>query len=428
MDARTIQQHGRESYVYLYPLVKNYLSIWQFALDAGGSQYKGPPNHINNVARVFTPDDTGVITPNSDTPYSFLILDLGTEPIVVTLPAVEAGRYYSLQIVDLYTHNVDYVGTRRDGNGGGNFLIAGPGWQGDVPAGTNRVIRLSTILAYSQFRTQLFNAADIGAVARIQSGYHAQPLSSFVGAPAPATPPAIAWPDISEVTFDSAFWQIANFLLRFCPPLPAEADLRAGLASLGLGTEAGPDPAVAAALAAGGKQGRTDIETYLSHVTTSVGLFGTPAEMAGRYLQRAAGAMGGIYGNSAEETVYPSYMLDTDGKPFDSSKHDYRMRFPPGQLPPVDAFWSVTMYDAVTRFLIRNPLDRYLINSTMLDTLVRDTDGGITLYLQRASPGAALEANWLPAPDGLMAVVMRLYLPRPEVASGAWKEPPITRA
>ena len=429
-EARAI---GKEAYVYLYPIVKNYLSIYQFGIDAKGSQYKGPINQVNNVARVFTPDDTGVITPNSDTPYSFLVLDLRAEPILVSLPAVEPGRYYSFQLVDLYTNNVDYLGTRIDGNGGGDFLIAGPGWKGTAPRGVNRVIKLETELAYCQVRTQLFDPADIDKVAAIQSEYAARPLSACPGQPAAEPAAGIDWPVISEESFEERFWDYANFLLPFCPPLATESGIRGRLTEIGLGeTAAWPpaslDPAVAAAVVEGGRQGLAEIAEYLSRVTTSVGLFGSPKEMAGHYLQRAAGAMGGIYGNSPGETVYPSYILDVDGKPYDGASHDYRLRFEPGKLPPVDAFWSVTMYDAVTRFLVRNPIDRYLINSTMLDELVRDPDGGITLQLQNKPPEPAREPNWLPAPAGPFSVVMRLYLPRPEVVSGDWVAPAITRA
>lgn len=149
-------------------------------LDPSGSQYKGPMNQIHNVARVFTPKDTGVATPNSDTPYSFLIMDLRAEPLVVTLPAVEAGRYYSLQLVDLYSHNVDYLGTRIDGNEGGDFLIAGPGWKGEVPKGIRRVVRIPTEIMFSQFRTQLYNFGDIERVKEIQAGYKVRPLSEYL--------------------------------------------------------------------------------------------------------------------------------------------------------------------------------------------------------------------------------------------------------
>lgn len=432
-DYGTTPEIYRQAYVYAYPLVKNYLSIYQFAIDRTGGQYKGPPNQVNNVARVFTPADTGVITPNSDTPYSFLILDLRAEPIVVTLPRIDKNRYYSLQLVDLYTNNVDYIGTRRDGNGGGNFLLAGPDWKGDVPPGITRVVRFSTGMGFSQFRTKLFDPSDIDAVKKIQAGYRAVPLSSFLGKAPPPPAPRIAYPPIDDAGFDRDFWRYANFLLQFAPPIRGEEDLRARLAAAGIDggkpwPPAGASAATLADIAAGSAAGRKDVETSLSRVTSSAGLFGTPEEMQGKYIERAVGAMGGIYGNSLEETLYPSYTADEQGLPYDASRNNYTLTFPAGQLPPVDAFWSVTMYDMKSQLLVDNPLDRYLINSPMLQRLSRNADGSITLYLQHASPGAAREANWLPAPNGPMGVVMRLYLPKQEVLSGAWKAPPIVRA
>jgi len=424
---------AREAYIYAFPIAQNYLTIYQFALDPTGSQYKGPPNEVHNVARVFTPADTAVITVNSDTPYSFLVMDLRAEPLVVTLPKVEANRYYSLQLVDLYTHNVDYIGTRTDGNDGGDFLVAGPDWNGATPAGIKRLVRIPTQLMYSQFRTQLFDPADMEAVKRIQQGYKARPLSAYLNQASPPQPPRIDYPPINTGTFEPQFWQYVNFLLQFCPTLSSEQDLRAQLARIGVGPglpwpPAGLSPEVVSAIEAGRQEARKALEERLLKTTTSVGLFGTPQEMAGKYMERAIGARGGIYGNSTEETVYPSYVTDETGQRFDAGTSKYTLRFAPGQLPPVNAFWSVTMYDANTQLLVDNPLDRYLINSPMLPNLRRDPDGGITLYLQHASPGAELEANWLPAPNGPMSVVMRLYLPKPEVISGQWTPPPIRTA
>jgi hypothetical protein len=357
-------------------------------------------------------------------------MDLRAEPLVVTLPAIEPDRYYSLQLVDLYTHNVDYVGTRTDGNGGGDFLIAGPDWSGVAPAGIKRVVRSPTRLMYSQFRTQLFDPADIEAIKRIQAGYRVQPLSAHAAQAMPKPAPQIEYPPISADSFEPRFWHYVNFLLQFCPPLASEQELRTKFACIGM--EAGRPwpptelrPEVVSAIEAGRQEGRRAVEEKLLGTTTSVGLFGTPQEMAGKYMERAVGAMGGIYGNSTEETVYPSYLTDETGKRFDTARSNYTLRFGPGQLPPVNAFWSVTMYDANTKFLVDNPLGRYLINSPLLSSLRKDADGGVTLYLQHKSSGTEAESNWLPAPNGPMSVVMRLYLPKPEVISGQWKPPPI---
>jgi len=425
------KQIAEEAYVYGFPIVQNYLSIYQLALDPNNSQYKGPPNEVHNVARVFTPADTAIITPNSDTPYSYLIMDLRAEPMVVTLPAIEKERYYSLQIVDLYTNNANYIGTRTDGNGGGDFLIAGPDWRGTTPSGIKRVIRVSTPLIFSQFRTQLFNPADIDKVKEIQSGYRSQQLSVYLRqTPAPESAAKIDYPPIDDKTFSPQFWRYLNFLLQFCPILPSESELRAKFSLIGVKANA-PWPAsnmpngVVKAVKEGGHEAQQGLDQDLLKLKSSIGLFGTPAEMAGKYRERALGALGGIYGNSAEEAIYPAYLTDASGHPYDASKFNYTLTFQRDKLPPVKAFWSVTMYDLQTKFLVENPLHRYLINSIMLPGLKRDADGSVTLFLQRESPGADLESNWLPAPDGPMGVVMRLYLPNSEVIKGAWAAPPI---
>lgn len=429
-EARAI---AREAYIYAFPMVQNYLSIYQLALDPNGKQYKGPPNEVHSVARVFTPADTAIATPNSDTPYSYLVMDLRAQPLVVTLPQIEKNRYYSLQLVDLYTNDVDYVGTREDGNEGGNFLIAGAGWHGRKPAGIRRVIPIATDLMFAQFRTQLFNEDDLDRVKEIQSGYTAQPLSEYLRTRPPGAPRDIVYPAIRAETFDPQFWKYANFLLQFCPTLPAEAELRASFEGIGMKAGAPWPPSgmsqdVARAVVETARQTHRDLQEATLKLTTSVGLFGTPEEMAGRYWKRAQGAQAGIYGNPPVEAVYPSYLRDGFGELLDTSRFDYTLTFAKGKLPPVKAFWSLTMYDGKTRFLVDNQLDRYVINSPMLPTLKRNEGGGITLYLQRESPGEALESNWLPAPDGTMGAVLRLYLPEKAALDGEWEPPAIEKA
>jgi hypothetical protein len=422
-----------EAYVYLYPMVQNYQTIYQFALNPAGPEFKGPMNTIFNVARVFTPKDTTIITANSDTPYSYLMLDLRAEPYVVTLPKIEPTRYYSLQLVDLYTHNVDYLGTRKDGNGGGVFLVAGPGWQGATPPGITRVVRSPTSLMFGQFRTQLLNASDLEQVKAVQAGYRAQPLSAFLKQPPPPAAPSIAYPAISQAQITTDFWRYATFLLQFAPPLPGEQPVRERFARIGV-RPGGPWPApdlpdaVLPAIEAGAQEAYRQLDAESRTLTSSVGLFGTPTQMAGKYKERALGAIAGIYGNDVEETFYVSYQLDSAGKALDASAHDYTLTFAPGQLPPVDAFWSITMYDGKTRLMVENPIDRFLINSAMASSLKKNADGGVTLYLQHRSPGVARSSNWLPAPNGPMGAVLRMYLPRAEVLNGDWKAPSLVAA
>ncbi|MFH5776917.1 DUF1254 domain-containing protein [Paracoccus broussonetiae] len=419
-----------EAFLYTYPMVKNYLTLYQYALEPGGKQYKGPLNTLSSIARVYTPQDTAIITPNSDTPYSFMVMDLRAEPLVLSLPAIEADRYYSAQIVDLYTHNVDYLGTRVDGNGGGDFMIAGPGWQGEAPAGIKRVVRIPTDLGLVVIRTQLFAPDDIGKVEAVQAGYKAQALSAFAGTPAPAPAPAIDWPVIDDDRMLTDFWPLATFLLQFAPPLEWEGPLRDSFATLGLQAGTAWPPASlnadqVARMRDLVRPTEQEIRAEVAHLTDSAKLFGTPEFMKGRYMDRAAAAQGGIYGNTAQEALYVIYNLDAAGKPLDGKAHRYALRFAADALPPVAAFWSITMYDMARQLLVDNPIDRYLINSPMLPGLKRDETGGIVLHLQAESPGAEQEASWLPAPAEGFYAVMRLYLPKPEALDGQWKAPTI---
>jgi hypothetical protein len=187
-DARAI---AKEAYIYGFPIVDNYRIQHAYWVDKATPEYKAPWNQIWNSARVYTPADTAIQTPNSDTPYSFVGADLRSEPLVLTVPAMEKERYFSVQLIDYYTFNFDYIGTRTSGNGGGSFLLAGPGWTGDAPKGVEKVFRCETELAFPAYRTQLFDPADIDNVKKVQAGYKVQPLSAFLGQPAPKAAPAI---------------------------------------------------------------------------------------------------------------------------------------------------------------------------------------------------------------------------------------------
>ncbi|NVP57592.1 DUF1254 domain-containing protein [Mycoplana rhizolycopersici] len=425
-----VKASAREAYIYTYPLVKNYLTMYQYALEPGGNQYKGPLNTLASIARVYTPKDTAIITPNSDTPYSFIVFDLRAEPVVVTMPPIEKDRYYSLQLIDLYTNNVDYPGTRVDGNDGGDFLITGPGWKGDVPKGIKRVIEMPTTLAIGIIRTQLFSPSDLDKVKTIQSGYKAALLSAYARTPVPDAPPSIDWLPISDEKMVSDYWSLAAFLLQFAPPYPGDEAQRENLAKLGIyqgetwpGADTPPDTvAVMNGMAISTEK---EIRDEAGRLTDSSKLFGTPEFMKGRYMVRAAAAQGGIYGNSVQEALYVIYAFDAKKAPLDGVTGKYRLTFTLETLPPVDAFWSLTMYDRPKQFLVDNSIDRYLINSPMLSGLEKNDKGEIVLYLQHESPGSELESNWLPAPSDGFYAVMRLYLPKAEALDGRWTPPQI---
>jgi hypothetical protein len=430
-----VRQIAKEAYIYGYPLVDGYRVQHTYFVDRSHPQFNNPWNQINHNQRVNTPQDRTVQTPNSDTPYSRLGLDLRAEPWVLSIPEIEKNRYFSVQLIDQYTHNYDYVGTRTTGNAGGKFLIAGPRWKGEKPPGITKVIPTETDLTYMIFRTQLFDAADIQNVVKVQAGYQVEPLSKFLGQPAPAAAPEIVWRQpLSNADQQKSLemFNLINFVLQFCPVHSSETALRARFASAGI--EAGKvldfakmAPELRDAYAGAMQDAWKDFMVLQKKAdageVTSGDVFGTREHLKNNYLYRMAGAVVGIYGNSAQEAIYPLYFVDTEGKQFDAAARKYTVRFEPGKLPPVDAFWSLTMYDLPDRFLVANRLNRYLINSPMLPNLKRDADGGLTILIQHEPPANDMEANWLPAPKGPFFMSLRLYLPKAEALDGRWKEP-----
>src|SRR5215813_11945215 len=185
---------AEEGFIYGLPIVMNYAVMYDFCVDKNSGQYKGPFNQIANEARVFTYKDTSVPTPNSDTPYSMLWLDLRAEPMVISVPAVEKERYYSVMLCDGNCFNYGYIGSRATGSDAGDYMIVGPNWQGEAPPGIKKVFHATTDFGLTIFRTQLFNAADMPNVVKVQSGYKAQPLSAYLKQASPTPAPDIHWP------------------------------------------------------------------------------------------------------------------------------------------------------------------------------------------------------------------------------------------
>jgi hypothetical protein len=431
-EARAI---AKEAYIYGYPLVDNYRVEYDYFVDQKNPEFKAPWNHITNIPRVFTPADKAVQTPNSDTPYSWLGLDLRAEPIVLTLPPMDQkDRYFSVQFTDAYTFNFAYLGTSTSGNDGGTFMVAGPDWKGDTPNGVQKVIRSETQFIVVVYRTQLFNPADLDNVKRIQSGYKVQTLSAFLGTSAPPAAPQIQFikpVTAAEQKTSLEFFNLLNFVLQFCPTNPSETELRARFAKIGVSGGETFDPnKLTPEMRTAIEQGRADafaefaggVKQMTEGKLTSGDLFGTREYMKNNYLNRWLGTIG-IYGNSKQEAMYPIYYVDSKGQKLNGGSR-YTLRFPPGQFPPVNAFWSLTMYDLPASLLVANPINRYLINSPMLPQLKLDADGGLTLLIQNDSPGKDKESNWLPSPKGPFAMYMRLYWPKREALDGKWTAPP----
>jgi hypothetical protein len=295
---------------------------------------------------VSSPKDTAIITPNSDTPYSLPWLDLRAEPIVLSVPAVEKSRYYSVMLEDGNTFIYGYIGSRATGSEAGDYMVVGPDWKGEVPEGIKKIFHSGTQFSLVAYRTQLFNPEDMPNVVKIQSGHGVKPLSGFLGQPAPGPAPTIDFPNFDKELVKTKFFDYLEYSLQFAPAGPEEKEIRAKLARIGVGPDKTFDfdtlsPEQKQAVAADMKAGEAKIAEYLK---------------------------------------------------------------------------------------------TQLINSPMLPDMKKNADGSMTLYIQKDSPGAEKESNWLPAPDGPIYLAMRLYWPRKEsptilpIGKGEWKPPFIVEA
>ena len=438
---------AKEAYVYGLPMVVNYKTMFMYAVNKQSPEYKGPFNHLGCEARLYTPEDKAVVTPNADTPYCMFWVDLRQEPVVISLPEMEPERFYHFQLIDLYTHNFAYIGTLTTGNGAGKYLIAGPGWKGQKPEGINEVVNCETDIFFVVVRTQLFNPGDIDNVKKIQDAYDVKGLSAYLGRQAPPAAPRIDFPEWKEgEQFTAGSFNYIDFMLNLVNPVDEEKELMKRFAKIDLGTDKTFDinsfsPEIADAIKAGVADGFKEIETFIAgHATDpliSAKTFGTRKflkESAAEnyslpdfYVMRAAAAHLGLYGNSGAEATYPTYQVDSDGSPLNASMNDFTLTFKKDELPPVKAFWSLSMYDGTTQLFIHNSLDRFLLSSSMMDQFDKEEDGSMTFYIQKDSPGKDKEANWLPAPEGPFYLVMRLYGPEPDALEGKWTPPALQK-
>jgi hypothetical protein len=442
-DAKDIAEAG---FIYGLPIVMNYGVMYEYAIDRNSGQFKAPFNQIKNEPNVFTYKDTAIVTPNSDTPYSFVWMDLRAEPIVLSVPAVDPKRYYSVMLCDGNTYNYGYIGSRATGSEAGDYMVVGPDWKGATPPGIKKVFRSSTQFSLAGYRTQLFDVNDLENVKKVQAGYKVQTLSAYLKQPGTTVAAsAVDFPKIDKELVKTNFFEYLDFALRFAPAEANEKEIRDQLARIGIGAgkpfnfkELSEKDKLEIGL--GMKEGERKIDEAVAKVGKEINGWrvgsvpGDSAHYNGDWLKRAVAAKAGIYGNDAAEAMYPFTRVDGNGQPLDGSKSSYTLTFPAGQQPPVNSFWSITMYDGKTQLLIENPINRYLINSPMLSAMKTNPDGSLTLYIQHKSPGSEKESNWLPAPNGPIYLVMRLYWPKTEPPSilpageGTWKPPAIVAA
>lgn len=384
---------AKEAYVYGYPMVKNYSVMYASAVDNQNPNYKKPFNEFYMSAKVDTPVDMVKESVTNDTPLGSVWLDLRREPVVLTVPEVEQGRYYSVQLTDLYSYNFDYIGTRTDGNKAGKFIIAGPGWTGEKPEGIDRIITSDTQFVYGLVRIQLMNADDVANIEKLQSGFMIQPLSEFAGTQAPAEVAPVKFPDYDEAKISTTdFFSYMNFIMQFAKEPKEEADLLKRFAKVGIipgksfkledknakkPYQSGIDGAIADLDAA-----------QKGDLIKSSEMHGTRAILKNNYMNRAYGSIVDLYGASSVEILSVTYKLDSEFKLLNGA-NQYAIRFEKDKLPPTDAFWSLTLYEAKEKGLVENPVKRYYINSTMVSKMVADpVDGSVTVFIEKEEPVA----------------------------------------
>ncbi len=427
-EARAI---AKEAYIFTYPLVMMYRTMYRQAIDPQSKSYSGGFGKWLHLG-TSSPQDTDIVSPNNDTPYSYAWVDLRAEPWVVTLPKIEKSRFYTSQWDDLWGFVLDNPGSVEDGNGGVSVLLASPRWKGDLPKGVERVVQGDSEFLGSLTRTQLIEDKDLPNVERIQREYKLQPLSAFLGQAAPEAAPVIQWMPWQEgVEKTDEFWAYVNFMLSFTTPNPQDKPVQDRMARIGLAAgkpwSAGSlPPQVEAAIAAGMKDALAELKKASAKISDPSLFFRSRKDLKKDYFNRALGVMVGIFGNVKRVSVYFAVSNDDRGELLDGGKHDYEVTFAADEIPPAKNFWSWTMYKLPQRWLVANPIERYSIGSAT-PGLKKNADGGITIYFQARSPGQDKESNWLPAPDGPFWPILRTYGPGQPILDGSWKLPPVKR-
>ncbi len=430
---------GVEAYVYLHPLIMMDVSRRVATnLSAGVKPGMGPKNIFHHMRSFPTADFREVVRPNFDTLYSSAWLDLTTEPMVVSAQDT-GGRYYLLPMMDMWSDVFAVPGKRTSGTKAQNYAVVPQGWSGKLPEGMER-IEAPTPHVWIIGRTQTNGPKDYKAVHKVQNGYTITPLSQWgkkvvLEQFKPDPTVDMKTPPIEQVATMTAakYFSYGAELMKVNPPHVTDWSTLARLKRIGIVAGESFDfaeasPAVKAGLERAvidGPQFLIALIPVLSPVvngwvmnTSTVGVYGN------FYTMRASIAMIGIGANQPEDAIYPMNLTDADGKPLEGGKR-YVLHFSKPELPPVDAFWSVTMYDA-THYQVANKLNRFAIGDR--DELKYNADGSLDIYIQHESPGKDKESNWLPSPaKGVLSVTMRLYAPKPQALDGRWAPPAIKK-
>jgi hypothetical protein len=429
---------GVEAYLYFYPLVTMDITRKQSTNMEPGKEFgKGPMNMFVNVPEYPPATMRVVVRPNFDTLYSIAWLDLTREPVIVSVPDT-GGRYYLLPMLDMWTDVFASPGWRTTGTKPANFLVTSQGWTGTVPDGVSR-IDAPTPYVWIIGRTKTDGPKDYDAVHKIQSGFKVTPLSQWGKSPTPfqvkidpsvdmKTPPKVQVDTMSAANY----FAYAAELLKVHPPHITDQPIVDAMKRIGIepgksfdidkllpavkkGLEGVPEDAQK--LMAWKMPTLARVANGWSMNTDTMGVYGN------YYLKRAMVAQLGLGANVPGDAIYPLNLGDNTGQPLDGA-NKYILHFDKDTLPPVDAFWSITLYDQ-EGFPVANSLNRSAVSSWM--PFSYNADGSLDLFFQTESPGKDKEANWLPAPKGPFNLTMRLYAPKQEVLVGKWNPPPVVK-
>ncbi|RYJ42785.1 DUF1254 domain-containing protein [Flavobacterium beibuense] len=440
-EAKTI---AKEAYIYAYPMLMGYKSLYYTSIDKNSPGYRSELNIISNDSKPADDTRKDVVSMNADTPYSVFAMDLRTEPMVFSVPEIN-DRYYVFQFIDLFTHNFAYIGTRVTGNEAGDYLFVGPGWKGDIPKDRfKKIFHVESQLATGIGRTQLFGSNDLENVIMIQNKYKLTPMSEFIGTTKPKTAAPLSWLPIADQNdFNNAnFIKYFNLYLNLVQPFNKE-DLKSLKKFEQIGIMPGAkfdskqySDTIITAINEGIAEGIAAIKEKAGKIGDQkngwnmMDPFGNRAFYKGNRLLRAAAVMVGIYGNDKAEAFYPITYVDADNNILNGKANKYRIHFSKEQIPPAKYFWSLTMYDksadGVGGYLVKNPIDRFLINSTT-EGLQYDKNGGLTIYIQNQKPDNTKISNWLPAPAEDFYLMIRIYGPKEIAMNNTWIPPSVER-
>ncbi len=420
------KQIAEEAYIYAFPMIDHYKMMFALAMYEESGAYEAPFNILVNKSTLLGPEYTTIVRPNNDTFYSIVWLNLTGEPMVLKVPAIVGNRYYSFQIIDKYTYNIDYVGTRATGFEAGAYLFVGPDWEGETPEGINKVIKSEGNYLVALGRTQVFGPDDVDNTKAVLAAYQLESLSEFLGTESTAQAIAPAIPPYNpEKAKGIEFISYLNALMADGSIHESEKALFEKFAKIGIapGKAFDPstmDPTIVNAINEGIASAEEKIKTESTKLGEQKngwqlisGAFGTRKAMQGKYLTRAAAAWFGLWGNDLEEAFYLEASVDGMGDALDCSKHSYVLHFDKNEIPSVKAFWSLSMYKLPEQLFIENEINRYVISSAT-EGLKYNEDGSLDVYIQKENPGEDKVSNWLPAHDGPFSLQARLYWPNPE--------------